>query len=320
MTAYKQQAQAYLTMEQPLLAIQTYESALEAAQTLPDPAEKAKLYEGLGRAQQRAGQNAAAAANYAAAAKLWRELGDLARLAKALSNVANNFATAKNQAAFDYYKQALAVAQQVKDPIASAEILKSEGDLYQKFSNNAAAIESYKQALQQATLAPEQEPLQAQLLTSMGAIYQSTNAAPEAIKVYVQAINLWEPIDPQKALTLRTRLWQLYMAANRYADAQAIANSPVGFTSPQSDGVIKGTVDVQALVMHPQFEKWQLDLLVEGDANRATTVRVAKKPVWGSLVQLDTTIYPNGKHQLRLRIVRQDKNYDEYLLPVTISN
>ena len=320
LAGYKQQAQAYLATNQPLVAIQTYQSALALAQTLPDQSETAKLYEGMARAQQRAGQNAAAAGNYEAAAKLWTTLSNSASAANAMKNAANNYATAKNQAAFDIYKQALDLAQQAKDPALSAEILKSQGDLYQKSANSAAALTSYQQALEQAGLAANQEAVRAQLLTNIGQIQQNSNAIPDAINSYVQALDLWQQVDPQKERPVRNRLWLLYLATNRYDDALAVTNLAVGFSAPQSDAVVKGTVEVQGLVMHPQFDKWQLDLLVNGDANQVTSIRVGQKQLWGTLARVDTTLYANGKHVLRLRVVREGSNYDEYFLPITVSN
>ncbi len=35
---------------------------------------------------------------------------------------------------------------------------------------------------------------------------------------------------------------------------------------------------------------------------------------------LDTTAFPNGEHALRLRVVRTDSNYNEYVTKFTIAN
>jgi tetratricopeptide (TPR) repeat protein len=255
------------------------------------------------------------------AAKLWRTLNDPAKAAKAMSNAADNFAAAKNQQAIDYYKQALTLAQQAKDPALSAAILKAQGDFYQKAANNSAALTAYQQALEQAKLTPQPQSLQAQLLTNIGQIQQNNQLATEAINAYLQALPLWRQLgDTARERTIRSRLWLLYLATNRYEEALGITNQSVGLSSPQENATVKGAVEVQGLVMHPQFRKWQLDLLLKGDEKQVTNVRVGTKQTWGTLVRLDTTRYPNGEYLLRLRIVREDTNYDEYLLPITVSN
>ena len=72
----------------------------------------------------------------------------------------------------------------------------------------------------------------------------------------------------------------------------------------------------------PAFRKWQLDLLLDGNENQATFLAVGEQPVPApaELLLWDTTPFPDGKHQLRLRVVRSDGNYDEYFTPITIAN
>ena len=72
----------------------------------------------------------------------------------------------------------------------------------------------------------------------------------------------------------------------------------------------------------PAFRKWQLDLLLDGNETQATFLAVGEQPVPtpAELLLWDTTPFPDGKHQLRLRVVRSDGNYDEYFTPVTIAN
>ncbi len=86
--------------------------------------------------------------------------------------------------------------------------------------------------------------------------------------------------------------------------------------------VAQGTVTVVGAAHHPSFRKWQLDLLVDGDPAQANFVKVAEQPQTqeGVLAQLDTTLYPNGSHQIRLRVVYGNLNYDEYFTTVTILN
>jgi hypothetical protein len=62
-----------------------------------------------------------------------------------------------------------------------------------------------------------------------------------------------------------------------------------------------------------------LDVLPGGDANRAIFLALGQTP--GEFSQkVDTTAFPNGEHALRLRVVRGDGNYDEYITKFVIAN
>ena len=65
--------------------------------------------------------------------------------------------------------------------------------------------------------------------------------------------------------------------------------------------------------------KWQLDVLPGGDANAAIFLATGDKPGEFSYT-VDTTAFPNGEHALRLRVVRADSNYNEYVNKFTIAN
>jgi hypothetical protein len=81
-------------------------------------------------------------------------------------------------------------------------------------------------------------------------------------------------------------------------------------------------VPVAGIADDPAFLKWQLDILPEGDPDRALFVatNTTPRPSAGNLTTLDTMRYPDGAYTLRLRIVRKDHNYDEYLTPILIDN
>ena len=69
----------------------------------------------------------------------------------------------------------------------------------------------------------------------------------------------------------------------------------------------------------PSFARWQLDILPGGDANAAIFLAVGTEA--GEFTyMLDTAGFPNGEHALRLRVVRADSNYDEYINAFTIDN
>lgn len=103
------------------------------------------------------------------------------------------------------------------------------------------------------------------------------------------------------------------------AHAQTAGN---GITSPSEGATVAGVIEVSGVATDPAFQKWQLDLLLDGKAHQATAIAVGTGPVAAParLTQFDSTPYPNGKHQLRLRVVRRDGNYDEYFGAITLAN
>ncbi len=101
--------------------------------------------------------------------------------------------------------------------------------------------------------------------------------------------------------------------------AAAAAETTNGITSPKDGATVSGKADVKGYASDPSFAKWQLDVLPGGDANAAIFLAVGDKPGEFSY-NMDTTAFPNGEHALRLRVVRADSNYDEYINKFTIAN
>ncbi len=95
-----------------------------------------------------------------------------------------------------------------------------------------------------------------------------------------------------------------------------------GLVTPQADAILGGVVEITGIAQHPTFRKWQLDLLLDGDEKQTTFLAVGEQHLSeaGLLSTLDTTLYPNGHHRLRLRVVHSNLNYDEYFTPITINN
>lgn len=95
-----------------------------------------------------------------------------------------------------------------------------------------------------------------------------------------------------------------------------------GIAAPAEGAAISGVVAVQGVAVHPAFRKWQLDLLINGDPVQASFLALGEQPVAerSALTNLDTTLYPDGNHVLRLRVVHTNLNYDEYFTPVVIRN
>jgi len=100
------------------------------------------------------------------------------------------------------------------------------------------------------------------------------------------------------------------------------AQTENGITSPRTGSRLSGTVTVKGVADHPHFRKWQVDLVLGGEGGHATFLALGEEPASpaGDLFEWDTTAYPNGRHLLRLRVVRDALDYDEYFTPVTISN
>lgn len=95
-----------------------------------------------------------------------------------------------------------------------------------------------------------------------------------------------------------------------------------GITSPAAGAEVSGVVSVQGVAAHPTFRKWQLDLLIDGDERQAHFLAVGEEPVApaGELASFDSSLYHDGKHALRLRVVYFGLNYDEYVTPIRINN
>jgi hypothetical protein len=115
-------------------------------------------------------------------------------------------------------------------------------------------------------------------------------------------------------------------ATTEPAKAPAAAPAPaaasamtIGFTAPKDGATVSGSVEVEGYAADARFAKWQLDLLPGGDADAAAFLALGEEPGEFSYT-LDTTGLPNGEHALRLRVVRDDSNYDEYFVKFTIAN
>lgn len=94
-----------------------------------------------------------------------------------------------------------------------------------------------------------------------------------------------------------------------------------GFTTPTANEVVSGIIRLRGTATAADFAKWQVDLLPFGDAEHATFIAKAERARDnGNLGTLDTTLYPDGAHLLRLRVVHSNYQHDEYFLPVTIDN
>jgi hypothetical protein len=117
-------------------------------------------------------------------------------------------------------------------------------------------------------------------------------------------------------LMLVAALFGMPMAAGA---ATATPTTSPGITGPAAGTTVSGTISVTGYASDPKFLKWELDLLPNGNANAPAFVALGLSQ--GVFTQtLNTTLFPNGNHLLRLRIVRTDSNYIEFTSKVTFAN
>jgi len=97
----------------------------------------------------------------------------------------------------------------------------------------------------------------------------------------------------------------------------------VQITSPEINQEIRGNVPIIGSASNPDFQYYKVEYGVgPNPSDWALIDRMIETPVInGQLVVWNTTILPDGVYSLRLRAVKQDGNYDEFLLRgVIISN
>jgi hypothetical protein len=126
--------------------------------------------------------------------------------------------------------------------------------------------------------------------------------------------------DVERLQRWQRSLWSLLSSVGLHDAATTVSYAASGILQPEPGAVISGLVDVEALTDHADFERWQLDILLFGEEAYAKSVAVSSAARWGRLTTMDTTLYPNGEHTLRLRVVRDDQNYDEFHTPIVIDN
>lgn len=89
---------------------------------------------------------------------------------------------------------------------------------------------------------------------------------------------------------------------------------------PAFGAQVQGEVTIIGFAAHPDFLKYQLDVVdLAGDPS---SLAVSEFPVaeTGVLAQWDTRNFPNGVYLLRLRVVHAGANYDEYFQHITVDN
>ena len=100
---------------------------------------------------------------------------------------------------------------------------------------------------------------------------------------------------------------------------QVVQSQSLGqITSPRDRAEVRGLVPIEGSATHPQFQKYEIHYGPEPNPGGQWTP-IQGSPfsvpvVQGRLGLWDTTIIPDGVYSLRLRLVRLDGNYDEYMV------
>ncbi len=122
----------------------------------------------------------------------------------------------------------------------------------------------------------------------------------------------------------------LLLAAWLALVSPARAQNSNGISEPAPGDTISGVVLIRGTATHPDFLRYEVAFFRE--ANPVGWISFAEgdqQVIEDTLTVWDTTVgrnvgspvFPDGRYQLRLRVVRQDYNYDEFFTTsLTISN
>lgn len=93
-------------------------------------------------------------------------------------------------------------------------------------------------------------------------------------------------------------------------------------SSPAPLSVVRGVVSVRGVAFHPQFQRYEVYVTPIGVEQWVfLSMGSDPMPAVGELLQWDTTAIPNGRYDLRLRVVQQSGNYDEAIVSgITVAN
>ena len=101
----------------------------------------------------------------------------------------------------------------------------------------------------------------------------------------------------------------LIIALTAYAQQEACQ-----ITWPRPEATISGVVAVRGSATHPDFWKYELAVAPEGSDHWVVLTVGEQQVVEGVLALWDTTAFPDGRWQLRLRTVERTGNYLEQVV------
>lgn len=91
-----------------------------------------------------------------------------------------------------------------------------------------------------------------------------------------------------------------------------LQDSAAVITSPQSGEAVRGSVQISGSALHPAFLRYEMYFTVEPGENWVFIGEARTNPVSNGVLGVwETGGLPDGNYSLRLRVVRQDGNYDE---------
>ncbi|MDX1614596.1 MAG: hypothetical protein R3300_09820 [Candidatus Promineifilaceae bacterium] len=101
-----------------------------------------------------------------------------------------------------------------------------------------------------------------------------------------------------------------------------------GISAPESGAEIGGIVEVVGTAVDPNFLRYEVAFRPVGGGDWIVFAQGDQPVSEGTLAVWDTTVgretapvFPDGRYELRLRVVRQDYNYDEYYVSdITVAN
>lgn len=104
----------------------------------------------------------------------------------------------------------------------------------------------------------------------------------------------------------------LYIANAGAPDPAALF--PNGIYRPKEGAAVGGIVDFIGTAIDPAFLRWEMAWAPSGTEQWAYLMTSQQPVINGALARLDVTKLAGAMLDLRLRVVRQDENYDEYFL------
>ncbi len=319
--------QNYAEQDSTEQALSYYRQAVQAAQRAGDSAYAATVLDGIARYLDTIGQPAEAQAAFAEAATQWRRTDAVKAVTSLLSAGQISQRVEDYATAGDYAAQAQEIAESSRSAEARVKSYIAVGDAGWLQGAQDIGWTNYEQALGIAQQSNDRD-LIATTLDKLASAHYTLRHYEEALETYGELLDVAVAAgDTELETYVRQRMWQSYLATRQFGAAEAIANRDNGIDSPANGASVAGVVSVKGLANGDDFDKWQLDLLVNGDEDDATFLDWSGSlpwwtsgRVWGTLTELDTTDYPNGSHKLRLRIVRPGGNYDEHFADIVISN
>ncbi len=86
----------------------------------------------------------------------------------------------------------------------------------------------------------------------------------------------------------------------------------LGFSSPKSGSAVADVVDFRGTAVDPKFLRWEMYWSPAAAETWSFLAGSDREVFEGTLARLDLGQLPHGDYDFRLRIVRQDYNYDDY--------